>query len=97
MYCAGSDFAVPARNDRAARSVAAAILSSDIRYDGYRSHGGDRDRRFRPRTRAELRGRRFYAARHALPLAGALARRDPWRPSPGRHRPQIPVLARRGG
>ncbi|MFI6313663.1 hypothetical protein ACIBEK_26475 [Nocardia fusca] len=82
MYCAGPDFAAPGRNDRATWSVVAAVLSAGVRYDGYDSCGCGRDRKFRPRTRAELRARRKYAARHELPLADALSRRDPWRASP---------------
>lgn len=82
MYCAGPDFAAPGRNDRAGRSVVAAVLSAGMRYDGYDSCGCGREPKFRPRTRAELRARREYAARHALPPTGILSRRDPWHASP---------------
>ncbi|MFG2589927.1 hypothetical protein OG379_32795 [Streptomyces sp. NBC_01166] len=83
LTCAGHDFAPPPRRDVRGWSVVAAVLGEGLRYEGRSACGCDREPRYRPRTRAELRARRAVAARDALPLAEALSRPDPLVPTAG--------------
>lgn len=76
MSCAGHDFAAPPRRDSRAWSVVAAVVGAGLRYEGFEPCGCGRAPKYRPRTRAELRARREFAARNAVPLDDALARLD---------------------
>ncbi|MEU6955415.1 hypothetical protein [Streptomyces sp. NPDC045714] len=80
LVCAGHDFAPPPRRDTAAWSAVAAVLGAGLRYEGLEPCGCGKRPRFRPRRRAEVRARLAVAARTGLPVAEALARRDPATP-----------------
>ncbi|MDQ0694932.1 hypothetical protein [Streptomyces sp. W4I9-2] len=80
LVCAGHDFAPPPRRDTAAWSAVAAVLAASLRYEGLEPCGCGKRPRFRPRRRAEVRARLAVAARAGLPVAEALARRDPATP-----------------
>ncbi|MFE6888922.1 hypothetical protein [Streptomyces sp. NPDC057694] len=81
LVCAGHDFAPPRRRDARGWSVVAAVLAAGLRYEGRSACGCDREPRFRPRTRSELRARQAVAARDGLAHAEVFARVDPWAPS----------------
>ncbi|ONM48060.1 hypothetical protein B0T44_10275 [Nocardia donostiensis] len=76
MLCAGHDFAAPPHRDTRAWSVVAAVVGTGLRYEGFEPCGCGREPKYRPRTRAELRARRMFAARNTVPLDDALARPD---------------------
>ncbi|MFB7401309.1 hypothetical protein ACF1BR_23390 [Streptomyces rubiginosohelvolus] len=77
LVCAGHDFAPPPRRDADAWSAVAAVLGAGLRYEGLEPCGCGKRPRFRPRTGAEVRARLAVAARTGVPVAEALARRDP--------------------
>ncbi|MEV7685871.1 hypothetical protein ACFW1F_26725 [Streptomyces bungoensis] len=54
-----------------------AVLDAGLRYEGREPCGCGKERKFRPRTRAQLRARRIAAARTGVPLADLLGRADP--------------------
>ncbi|WP_328404790.1 hypothetical protein [Nocardia sp. NBC_00403] len=64
---------MPTRRDTRAWSVVAAVVGAGLRYEGFEPCGCGRVPKYRPRTRAELRARRKFAARNAVPLDDALA------------------------
>ncbi|MGW1530955.1 hypothetical protein [Streptomyces aureus] len=81
LICAGHDFAPPPRRDVRSWSVVAVVLGEGLRYEGLSACGCDKEPKYRPRTRAELRARRTVADRDGLPLSEALSRPDPLAPS----------------
>jgi len=78
MVFAGHDFAAPRRRDDSGWAAVAAVLTAGLRYEGFETCGCSRQPKFRPRTPAQIRQRRRLAARHGLPIAEALAARDPY-------------------
>lgn len=80
--CAGHDFAPPPRRDVRGWSVVTAVLAEGLRYEGRSACGCDKDPKYRPRTRAELRVRRLVAERDGRPLSETLFRPDPLTPTP---------------
>ena len=78
MLFAGHDFAAPRRRDDSGWAPVAAVLTAGLRYEGFESCGCSREPKFRPRTRAQVRQRRRLAARNGVPIADALAARDPY-------------------
>ncbi|MER6600169.1 hypothetical protein [Streptomyces parvus] len=54
-----------------------AVLGAGLCYEGLEPCGCGKRPRFRPRTGAEVRARLAVAARTGVPVAEALARRDP--------------------
>ncbi len=80
LICAGHDFAPPPRRDVRRWSVVAAVLREGLRYEGRSVCGCDKEPKYRPQTRAELRVRQIVAARDKLPLSETLSRPDPLSP-----------------
>ena len=78
MYFAGHDFAAPRRRDASAWAAVSAVLAAGLRYEGFETCGCSREPRFRPRTRAQVRLRQRLARRRGLPVAEALALREPY-------------------
>ncbi|MFI9308838.1 hypothetical protein [Streptomyces triculaminicus] len=62
-------------------SVVAAVLAEGLRYDGKSPCGCDREPKYRPRRRSELRARLIAATRDGLPPAETLSRADPLTPT----------------
>ena len=78
MLFAGHDFAAPWRRDDSGWAAVTAVLTAGLRYEGFKARGCSRQPKFRPHTRAQVRQRRRLAARNGVPIADALAARDPY-------------------
>ncbi len=77
MLFAGHDFAAPARRDASGWAAVSAVLNAGLRYEGFEPCGCGHEPKYRPRTRAQIRRRLRLAARADIPVAEALAIRDP--------------------
>ncbi|WP_436534860.1 hypothetical protein [Actinoplanes sp. HUAS TT8] len=77
MVFAGHDFAAPRHRNTSGWVAVAAVLAAGLRYEGFQTCGCGRDPKFRPRTSAQVRRRLRLAERRGIPVAAALAARDP--------------------
>lgn len=78
MFFAGHDFAAPRRRDDSGWAAVTAVLTAGLRYEGFGTCGCSREPKFRPHTNAQVRQRRRLATRNRVPIAEALAARDPY-------------------
>ena len=78
MIFEGHDFAARRRRDDSGWTAVASVLTAGLRYEGFETCGCSREPKFRPCTSAQVRQRSQLAARNRVPIAEALAARDPY-------------------